>query len=165
MYHPREAEFPDPRGWLWPRDRRLREDALFRFLYSIMQINVRHIKLSARWSGAAGYRRSLGRNDFYASSGNESLPAPIFLPTWSSNSTGLLFHFVHVARSLRERRNFWRGASVTVGGEMKKGFTVVYGDSPRHVVHMSSRDGKYCARELPRRNFTFRVLSVCVLLA
>lgn len=43
------------KGWLDPRDGRGRKDALFRFFYSIMQINVRYIKLS---TGMAKGRQS-----------------------------------------------------------------------------------------------------------
>lgn len=74
------------------RDGRGREDALFRFFYSIMQINVRHIKLSM--GGGEGTTATQEKR-FLCFFGNKSLPAPIFLffPP-GSLSTALLFPFV-----------------------------------------------------------------------
>lgn len=101
------------KGWLDPCDGRGRKDALFRFFYSIMQINVRYIKLSTGMAKGRQSRETI----FMLLRKQKSAGANLsFLPS------RFPFHgFVVPFRSKYEHRDFWHGASLVVG-KWKRGY-------------------------------------------
>lgn len=113
------------KGWHDPRDGRGRKDALFRFFYSIMQINVRYIKLSTGMAKGRQSRETI----FMLLRKQKSAGANLsFLPSLST------VPFLRLCCSLslpHERRNFWHGASMVGGYE--KGATYAVHDGPAYV--------------------------------
>lgn len=119
---------------------------VIQILYSIMQINVRRIKLSLRFVQTVEKEKESSawrETDFYVSSetkvyrgANLYLSFSLFLLVAPSNSIPRLF--------AHGRRNFWRHASCFTREKYANGEVTSVG-SLRHVVHMSSGNGKYCA--------------------
>lgn len=154
------------RGWKYgesegqslQRDTRLRapRKRVIQILYSIMQINMRRIKLSLEFVGRWGKRRmeerDRSRERFLCFFGNKSLPAPIYL--FLSLISSLEFNLLRFPSVL------WLADAVTSGDMplFHKGEGVCKGGnvgSLRHVVHMSSGNGKYCVGNVARRVSNF----------